>query len=84
MDAVGALEAALASTLICEPIQARVEEARKARKLKALDELDRISEARDQGVIDAGEALLLDRDYALRRKVIMVDDFAPEQLRAGK
>jgi hypothetical protein len=27
--------------------------------------------------------LQLERDYALRRKVIMVDDFAPEQLRAA-
>jgi acyl-CoA dehydrogenase len=84
MDAVGALEAALASTLVCEPIQAKVDEARKARKLKALDELDRISEARDMGIITAEAALLLNRDYALRRKVIMVDDFAPEQLQANQ
>jgi acyl-CoA dehydrogenase len=83
MDAVGALEAALASTLICEALQAKLDEARKAKQLKALEEVDRISEARELGIIDAGEALLLDRDYALRRKVIMVDDFAPEQLRAG-
>jgi len=76
------LEAALASTLVCEPIQAKVDEARKAKKLRSLEELDRISEARDKGIITADEALLLDRDYALRRKVIMVDDFAPEQLQA--
>jgi acyl-CoA dehydrogenase len=44
----------------------------------------RISEARDAGLITADEALLLERDYALRRKVIMVDDFAPEQLPAGR
>jgi acyl-CoA dehydrogenase len=82
-DAVGALEAALASTLACEPLLARVQEARKAGKLKALEELLRIAEARDQGYITADEALQLERDYALRRKVIMVDDFAPEQLRAA-
>ncbi len=79
-QAVGALEAALASTLLCEPLQAKVEEARKAKQLKATDELERISEARDQGIITAEEALLLERDYALHRKVIAVDDFAPEQL----
>jgi len=82
-DAVGALEAALHSTLACEPLQARLEEARKAGKLKALDELERISEARDKGVIGVDDALLLERDYALRRMVIMVDDFAPEELRAA-
>ena len=82
-DAVGALEAALASTLACEPLIAKLEEARKAGKLKSRDELLRISEARDTGIIDAEQALQLERDYALRRKVIMVDDFAPEKLRAG-
>ena len=81
-DAVGALEAALLSTLACEPLLAIVEEARKAKKLKALDELLRIAEARDAGLITADQALQLERDYALRRKVIMVDDFAPGQLRA--
>ncbi|HXU94597.1 MAG TPA: acyl-CoA dehydrogenase [Gallionella sp.] len=82
-DAVGALEAALASTLVCEPLQAKLDEARKAGKLKEREELPRISEARDQGVIDAKQALLLERDYALRRKVIMVDDFSPEELRSN-
>jgi len=43
----------------------------------------RIAEARDNGLIDAEQALLLERDYALRYKVIMVDDFAPEQLRSA-
>jgi len=83
-DAVGALEAALASTLLCEPLQAAVEEARKAGKLKAREELLRISEARDNGIISAEQALQLERDYALRRKVIMVDDFAPEELSANR
>jgi acyl-CoA dehydrogenase len=83
-DAVGALEAALASTLACEPLQARLDEARKAGKLKALEELLRIVEARDTGIISAEQALQLQRDYALRRKVIMVDDFAPEELMANR
>ena len=80
-DAVGALEAALASTLLCEPLQAVLEEARKAKKLKALDELERIAEARVAGIITADQAVQLERDYALRRKVIMVDDFDPAELR---
>jgi acyl-CoA dehydrogenase len=83
-DAVGALEAALDSTLKCEPLQAKIEAARKAGKVKSLEELLRITEARDKGIITAEQGLQLERDYALRRKVIMVDDFAPEELRAGK
>jgi acyl-CoA dehydrogenase len=82
-DAVGALEAALHSTLLCEPLQAEVEMAYRAGTLKALEELLRITEARDLGIITAEQAVQLERDYALRRKVIMVDDFSPEQLRAG-
>jgi len=82
-DAVGALEAALTSTLACEPLQLTLQQARKDGKLKALEELLRIAEARDQGLISAEQALQLERDYALRRKVIMVDDFAPEHLRAA-
>jgi acyl-CoA dehydrogenase len=69
--------------LACEPLQIKLEEARKAGKLKTLEELLRISEAREQGFITPEEALQLERDYALRRKVIMVDDFAPEQLGAA-
>lgn len=82
-NAVGALESALFSALACEPLNTELEEARKAGKLKSHDELLRIAEAREQGIINAEQALQLERDYALRRKVIMVDDFAPEQLRAG-
>ncbi|MDO8988586.1 MAG: acyl-CoA dehydrogenase [Sideroxyarcus sp.] len=81
-DAVGALEAALASTLACEPLQSGLEKARKEGKIKAHEELLQIAEARDLGLIDAEQALQLERDYALRRKVIMVDDFAAEQLQA--
>ncbi len=82
-DAVGALEAALASTLLTEPLQARLAEEMKAGRLKAMDELARIAEARDKNLITAEQALQLQRDYALRRKVIMVNDFDPRQLQAN-
>jgi acyl-CoA dehydrogenase len=82
-QAVGALESALASTLACEPLQERLHAARKAGKLTGLDELARIAEARDAGLITAEQALQLERDYALRRKVIMVDDFSSEELQTG-
>ena len=82
-QAVGALEAALASTLECEPLQARLHAARRAGRLNALEELLRIAEARDTGIITAEQALQLERDYALRRKVIMVDDFSSEELQAA-
>lgn len=80
-DAVGALEAALISTLACEPLQAVLEKSHKAGTLKGMDELARIVEARELGIITPEQALQLERDYMLRRKVIMVNDFAPEQLR---
>jgi acyl-CoA dehydrogenase len=76
-EAVGALEAALSSTLLCEPLQAELVQARKAGKLKSLDEAGQIAEAKAIGLITAEQVEQLQRDYALRRKVIMVDDFAP-------
>jgi acyl-CoA dehydrogenase len=82
-DAIGALEAALASTLACEPLQAKLDQEAKAGKLKAMDEMARIAEARDVGLITPEEAIRLERDYLLRRKVIMVDDFDADQLRAN-
>ncbi len=82
-DVVGALESALASTLACEPLQAALEEAHQTGKLEALEELLQIAEARDKGIISAEQALQLERDYALRSKVIGVDDFTAEELRAG-
>ena len=77
-EAVGALEAALASTLQCEPLQAELALARKSGKLTSLDEVGQIAEAKGAGLITTEQAVQLERDYALRRKVIMVDDFAPQ------
>ncbi|MEO6422803.1 MAG: DUF1974 domain-containing protein, partial [Candidatus Nitrotoga sp.] len=82
-DAVGALEAALHSTLKCEPLQAKVDAAHKAGHVTAVGELMRIAEAHHKGYINAEEARLLERDLTLQRKAIMVDDFAPEQLMAA-
>ncbi|HEY5993964.1 MAG TPA: acyl-CoA dehydrogenase [Gallionellaceae bacterium] len=85
-DPIGALEAALHSTLECEPLQAKVEEARKSSgpiRVRGMSELERITDARSKGVLRPEEAMLLERDYELRRKVIMVDDFAPEELPAA-
>ncbi len=83
-EAVGALEVALLSTLKCEPIQAIVAKARKEGKIKSRDEMEQVAEAGKLGIITAEQVTMLERDYALRRKVIMVDDFDPSQLPAGK
>jgi acyl-CoA dehydrogenase len=84
-DAVAALEAALHSALECEPLRTKMDTARKERRIRgrALEETERIAEARDVGVLSEEEAAMLERDLALQRKVVMVDDFAPEQLPSG-
>jgi len=82
-DPVGALEAALLSTLQCEPIQAVVTKARKEGKLKSRDEMEQVKEASSAGIINSEQLALLERDYALRRKVIMVNDFDSSELAAG-
>jgi acyl-CoA dehydrogenase len=82
-DAMGALEAALLSTLQCEPIQALVAKARKEGQIKSRDEPEQIVEAGKLGIISSAQVTQLERDYALRRKVIMVNDFESSQLAAG-
>jgi acyl-CoA dehydrogenase len=80
-EAVAALEAALESSLRCEALQGRLEAASREGRIGAHQELERIREAQKKGVINAGEGALLERDYALRRQVIMVDDFQGEACR---
>jgi acyl-CoA dehydrogenase len=82
-DAMGALEAALLSTLKCEPVQAIVAKAYKDGKIKSRDELAQIAEAGKLSIINGEQIALLERDYLLRRKVIMVNDFESSQLPAG-
>jgi len=48
-----------------------------------VDQKERIVEAREAGLINPQEAIQLERDYMLRRKVIMVDDFDARQLQAN-
>jgi acyl-CoA dehydrogenase len=83
-EAVGALEVSLLSTLNCEPIQAVIAKAFKEGKIKARSEIEQIIEAAKLNIITGDQVILLERDYLLRRKVIMVDDFDPAQLPAGK
>ena len=74
-EVLGVLEAALESAGQCDPLLAKLDRAQKAGELVAYGENERIREAREKGVINAGEAAMLERDCALRRQVIRVDDF---------
>jgi acyl-CoA dehydrogenase len=82
-EPLGALESALASTVGSEILRKKLDAAYRAGELHAHDELARISEARARGLIDPAQALRLERDYALRCKVMMVDEFETDDLRAG-
>jgi acyl-CoA dehydrogenase len=76
------LEVALQSAIDCEAGYAKMDAARRSRKFKskAPDMLGRIAEAREAGIISADEATQLERDMALQRRVIMVDEFTAEEL----
>jgi acyl-CoA dehydrogenase len=77
-DPVGALEIALESAVRCEAIEAKLRRAVREAKIPggAPDEL-REAGLR-AGVITQAEADALERHKALRRKVVMVDDFEPD------
>ena len=72
-DAVGVVDRALAATVACEPIDAKIKAAQKLRQVGAGNTA--IREAMDAGVITAAEYALLERRAYLRDKAVRVDDF---------
>ena len=80
IDPVGALEAALHSTLKCESLQQQISAMNIVDTITISNELAHITAAHRKGLITTAETQLLERDYELRLRVIMVDDFTPDQL----
>ncbi|MDB5809947.1 MAG: fadE [Betaproteobacteria bacterium] len=74
-EAVGVLEAALRAVIAAEPVEAKIRAAVKAGSIGGHFAAETAEQAVTKGVITAAESGLLDRAHALRRKVIMVDDF---------
>jgi acyl-CoA dehydrogenase len=74
-EPVGTLEAALRAVIAAEAVEARIRAGVKAGALKGrrMDEL--AAQAIANNLITPDEAAVLTRAQALRRKVIMVDDF---------
>jgi len=70
------LEQALACTIACEPIEARLRQAVKEGKLNTNNE--QISQALAQGLLTEEESAMLSKMKTLRRRVIMVDDFSAD------
>jgi acyl-CoA dehydrogenase len=74
-EAVGVLEAALRAVIAAEPVEAKIRAAVKAGSIGGHFAAETAEQAVTKGVITAAESGLLDRAHALRRQVIMVDDF---------
>jgi acyl-CoA dehydrogenase len=81
-DVTGALEAAFAATIACEPIEKKLREAVKAGRLEPRPGVDTAAMARDRGIISGEELALWQRKEALRKHVIQVDDFPQDFGRA--
>jgi acyl-CoA dehydrogenase len=81
-DPTGNLEAALAATIACEPIERKLRDAVKRRTIAPRVGDDAAALARDRGVISAEEYAQWQKKEALRREVIKVDDFEPDFGRA--
>jgi acyl-CoA dehydrogenase len=81
-DATAVLEAAFLAAVACEPIEKKFREAVKGGVLEPRSGVDTAQLARDKGVITAEEHALWQRKEALRKRVIMVDDFPQDFGRA--
>lgn len=76
------LKKALACTIDCEPIEARLRQAVKDKAITA-HEHEQINQALAQGLITSKEAASLEQMKTLRRRVIMVDDFSADLRQTG-
>jgi acyl-CoA dehydrogenase len=81
-DATGVLEAAFLATVACEPIDKKFREAVKRGALLPRSGTDTALLARDAGVITPEEYAQWQRKEALRKRVILVDDFPQDYGRA--
>lgn len=79
-DVTGRLEHGLHMTLRVEPIEARLQQAIAQRRLRPAADEELNQAALRAGVITANEATLLAEYREALRRVIDVDDFAPEEL----
>ena len=78
-EPVGTLEAALRAVIAAEPVEGKIRSASKSGAISGRFADDLAQQAQAKGVITQAEAGILERAHALRRKVIMVDDF-PQDL----
>lgn len=76
------LKKALACTIDCEPIEARLRQAVKDKAITT-HEHEQINQALAQGFITSKEAASLEQMKTLRRRVIMVDDFSADLRQTG-
>ena len=77
-DPVGRLDIALQSALAAEAIEAKIRGGVKAGRIKGKTPEETTAQAVQQGIISAAEMEMLAKAQALRREVIMVDDFPPD------
>jgi acyl-CoA dehydrogenase len=81
-DATAVLEAAFLASVACEPIEKKFREAVKSGALEPRAGIDTAQVARDTGLLTPEEHALWQRKEALRKRVIMVDDFPQDYGRA--
>jgi acyl-CoA dehydrogenase len=74
-DPIGALEAALHAVIAAEPLETRIQAAVRAGAIAGRFPDELIEAAATAGIVTGDEVKALARAAALRRKVIMVDDF---------
>jgi acyl-CoA dehydrogenase len=74
-DPVSVIDAALLAVIAAEPVESKLRAALRAGRIGGEFPQQIAEDAQAKGVITADEAAALERARALRRKVIMVDDF---------
>lgn len=80
---VGVMEEALPKIILAEPLERKLQKAVKAGKASGITWDERLRTAIESGSITATEADVLLKARELSAEIIAVDDFDPEELKAG-
>ena len=83
-DSTGRIEVAFKAVLAAAPIEAKIRQAQKQKRLAKGDPSLAVAEALAKGVITPQEADLIEQANQARLAAITVDDFSPEELTGAK
>lgn len=77
---VGSMESVLQKIIACEPVEQKLQQGIKEKKVKGYNYMQRVENAKKNNILSEEEAEQLLDLYHARREILSVDDFDPSEL----